>query len=30
MKKNVENIIPVFERINRDIKQLKEIEEQQK
>ena len=30
MKKNVENIIPVFERINRDIKQLKEVEEQQK
>ena len=30
MKKNVENIIPVFEKINRDIKQLKEVEEQQK
>ena len=30
MKKNVENIIPVFEKINRDRKQLKEVEEQQK
>ena len=30
MKKNVENIIPVFDKINRDIKQLKELEEQQK
>jgi len=30
MKKNVENIIPVFDKINRDIAHLKEIEEQQK
>ena len=30
MKQNVENIIPVFEKINRDIDHLKELEEQQK
>ena len=30
MKKNVENIVPVFDKINRDIAYLKEIEEQQK
>ena len=30
MKKNVENILPIFEKINRDITHLKELEEQQK
>ena len=30
MKKSVENIVPVFDKINRDIAYLKEIEEQQK
>ena len=30
MKKNVENVEPMFDKINRDIAHLKELEEQQK
>ena len=30
MKKNVENIVPMFDKINRDITHVKELEEQQK
>ena len=30
MKKNVENIVPKFDKINREITQLKELEEQKK
>ena len=30
MKKNVENVVPMFDKINRDIAQIKELEEQQK
>ena len=30
MKKNVENVVPMFDKINRDIAHVKELEEQQK
>ena len=30
MKKDVENVVPMFDKINRDIAQVKELEEQQK
>ena len=30
MKKNVDNVVPMFDKINRDIAHVKELEEQQK
>ena len=30
MKKNVENIVPIFDKINKDIEHLKELDEQKK
>ena len=30
LKKNVDNILPMFDKIGRDMKHIKELEEQQK